>query len=224
VTDPNRTESDVDADATAWRPGWVGVTLAAIVLVFAGAVGGWLVARDDAPSFNDADVGFLDDMVQHHSGALTLGFEYLQARGDGPMGHYAREIVVEQSQEVAQMNSLLAEVDDHETIGDGVSMEWMGRPIRTQRMPGLATAAQLDELGAARELTADDLFSELMIRHHAAGVAMADEAVALGTNTTVARLARAMARVQRQEMAAMNAERATLGLPAVSTDPPMSHG
>jgi len=198
--------------------------LAALVLVFAGAVSGWLVARDGSPSFNDADVGFLDDMVQHHSGAITLGFEYLQARGDGPMGHYAREIVIEQSQEVAQMNSLLAEVDDHETIGDGVSMEWMGRPIRTQRMPGMATADQIAELGAARDLNADDLFSDLMIRHHAAGVAMADEAAALGTNTRVARLARAMARVQRQEMAAMNTARATLGLAAVSTDPPVSHG
>lgn len=222
MTDPNRAESDVGA--TAWRPGSVGLTLAALVLVFAGAVGGWLVARDDAPSFNDADVGFLDDMVQHHSGAITLGFEYLQARGDGPMGHYAREIVIEQSQEVAQMNALLSEVDDHETIGDGVSMEWMGHPIRTQRMPGLATTDQITQLGAARELAADDLFSELMIRHHAAGVAMADEAAALGTNATVARLARAMARVQRQEMAAMNAARATLGLAAVSTDPPTSHG
>ncbi|MFO7590159.1 MAG: DUF305 domain-containing protein [Acidimicrobiia bacterium] len=222
MTDPNRAEPDVGA--TAWRPGRVGLTLAALVLVFAGAVGGWLVARDDAPSFNDADVGFLDDMVQHHSGAITIGFEYLQARGDGPMGHYAREIVIEQSQEVAQMNALLSEVDDHETIGDGVSMEWMGHPIRTRRMPGLATTDQITRLGAARELAADDLFSELMIRHHAAGVAMADEAAALGTNATVARLARAMARVQRQEMAAMNAARATLGLAAVATDPPTSHG
>ena len=200
------------------------MTLAGFVLVFAGAVGGWLVARDGAPSFNDADVGFLDDMVQHHSGAITLGFEYLQARGDGPMGHYAREIVIEQSQEVAQMNSLLAEVDEHETIGDGVSMEWMGRPIRTQRMPGMARADQIAELGAARELSADDLFSELMIRHHAAGVAMADEAAALGKNARVALLARAMARVQRQEMAAMNAGRAALGLEPIPTDPPISHG
>jgi len=91
-------------------------------------------------------------------------------------------------------------------------------------MPGLATTDQITQLGAARELAADDLFSELMIRHHAAGVAMADEAAALGTNATVARLARAMARVQRQEMSAMNAARATLGLAAVSTDPPTSHG
>lgn len=212
-----------DNDAP-WRPGRAALALAALVFVFVGAVGGWLAGRDVAPSYNDVDVGFLDDMVQHHSGAITLGFEYLQARGDGPMGHFAREIVVDQSQEVAQMNAFLADVDDHETIGDGVSMEWMGQPIRTQRMPGLATADQITELGESRDLAADDLFSELMIRHHAAGVAMADHAASRGENDRVVVLARAMARVQRQEMASMNAARATLGLASVSTDAPTAHG
>lgn len=213
-----------DDDSAAWRPGRFALVLAALVFVFAGAVGGWLATRDGSPRFNDADVGFLDDMVQHHSGAITLGFEYLQARGDGPMGHYAREIIVEQSQEVSQMNALLADVEDHETIGDGVSMEWMGTPVRTARMPGLATAEQITRLGESRDLDADDLFSELMVRHHAAGVAMADEVVRRGENEVVVRLARAMARVQRQEIAAMNAARVGLGLAAASTDPPMGHG
>ncbi len=198
--------------------------IAALVLVFAGAVGGWLATSDGDPTFNDADVGFLDDMVQHHSGAITLGFEYLQARGDGPMGHYAREIIVEQSQEVAQMNALLAGVVDHPTIGDGVSMEWMGEPVRTQRMPGSATAEQITQLGESRDLTADDLFSELMVRHHVAGVAMAGEVARRGENEVVVRLARAMALVQRQEIAAMNAARVGLGLAAVSTDSSMDHG
>ena len=224
MTEPEANEAVRDADPSPWRPNWIALALAALVLVFAGSVGGWLVARDDSSSFNDADVGFLDDMVQHHSGAITLGFQYLQARGDGPMGHYAREIVIEQSQEVTQMNALLAEVSDHETIGDGVSMEWMGAPVRTPRMPGMATADQITELGSSHDLAADDLFSELMIRHHAAGVAMADHAAARGENSIVGRLARAMARVQRQEMAAMNAARETLGLVPVSTDPPSTHG
>lgn len=224
MTEPEANDAERDADTSPWRPDWVALATAALVLVFAGAVGGWLIAREDTSSFNDVDVGFLDDMVQHHSGAITLGFEYLQARGDGPMGHYAREIVIEQSQEVTQMNALLAEVDGHETIGDGVSMEWMGVPVRTLRMPGMATADQITELGASHDVTADDLFSELMIRHHAAGVAMADHAAARGQNSTVARLARAVARVQRQEMAAMNAARETLGLVPVSTEPPSTHG
>ena len=139
------------------------------------------------------------------------------------MGHYAREIMIKQSQEVAQMHSLLAEVDDHETIGDGVSMEWMGRPVRTPRMPGLATADQISELTTARGLAADDLFSELMIRHHAAGVAMAHEAAGLGDSERVIRLARAMARVQRQEMASMNAARTALGLGLVTTGSAAGH-
>ncbi len=49
------------------------------------------------------------------------------------------------------------------------------------------------------------------------------QAAGLGDSERVIRLARAMARVQQQEMASMNAARATLGLATVTTDPPATH-
>jgi len=211
--------AEADALPGPWRPGPFAIVVAALALLFVGGVAGWLVADDDGGSFGDVDVGFLDDMSVHHSGAITLGFDYLQSRGDGPMGHFAREIIIDQSQEIAQMNGLLIEAGDHATVGDGTAMEWMGESVPVGSMPGMATEAQLDELRGARDLAADDLFSTLMIRHHAAGIEMARHAAEHANDERVGRLAGAMASVQRQEIAQINGARGRIGLEPVSVEP-----
>ncbi len=65
---------------------------------------------------------------------------------------------------------------------------------------------------------AREIFMHLMIRHHAAGAAMAEYAAAHGENDGVKQLAAAMARVQRTEVAEMNSRRKALGLAPVSAD------
>lgn len=85
-------------------------------------------------------------------------------------------------------------------------------------MPGLATAAQFADLEAAVGADADDVFTELMIRHHAAGVVMAEFADAGGDNARVRRFARGIARVQRTEIAELNARREQLGLARIDAD------
>jgi uncharacterized protein (DUF305 family) len=57
-----------------------------------------------------------------------------------------------------------------------------------------------------------------MIRHHAAGAAMAEYAGEHGENERVRRLARAMAQIQRREISEMNSRRAVLGLPEVTPE------
>ena len=56
-----------------------------------------------------------------------------------------------------------------------------------------------------------------MIRHHAAGAAMAEYAARNGSNKKARELASSMAKVQRLEIEEMNQRRAELGLPAVDT-------
>ena len=96
-------------------------------------------------------------------------------------------------------------------------MDWMGNPVTSARMPGLATEAEFAELRAAQGLAADEVFTRLMIRHHAAGAAMAEYAAQNGSNKKVRALASTMAKVQRTEIEEMNQRRADLGLPAVDT-------
>ena len=123
---------------------WVRTVVLIAVVGFACGVAGWLIGRPSDPSFGAVDVGFLADMTEHHSGALTLGFAYLPRGEDPTLTSMAREIITDQSQEIGTMNGLLSKVDDPRTVGDGTSMDWMGHPVPSASMPGLATKADYD--------------------------------------------------------------------------------
>ncbi len=193
---------------------WQKVVLVVAMCFLAGVVG-WWVNEPAEEHFDAVDTGFLSDMVLHHGGAIGLSFAYLGVEHDPLVGHFARDIVVAQSQEVGLMNSLLAaagDVAESDPDGDETVMAWMGEPTPASQMPGMASAAELDELRGATGLAADDQFTRLMIGHHAAGVGMADYARQHGENARVRRLATSIAKVQRVEISELNARRAALGL------------
>lgn len=122
------------------------------------------------------------------------------------------------------MNALLGEAGNPATVGDGVAMDWMGAPVASSRMPGLATRADYEELEAAVGSEADEVFTRLMIRHHAAGVAMANSAAAQGESDKVGRLSRGVARIQRAEIREMNLLRKRLGFEPIVVDIESPHG
>jgi uncharacterized protein (DUF305 family) len=195
-----------------------------LVLVFLAGIVGWWIAQPTDESFSDVDSGFLADMTDHHQGAINLGFAYLHNEHDLAIGNMARQVITDQSQEVGLMNTLLGDAGDPATIGDGIAMDWMGDAVPSSEMPGLATQAQFDELRAATGIEADDLYTRLMIEHHAAGVAMAEYAAAEGDNERVRRFARGIAEVQREEITDMNLRREKLGLEPVKPDFEVVHG
>jgi uncharacterized protein (DUF305 family) len=94
-------------------------------------------------------------------------------------------------------------------------MAWMDHPVRPADMPGMPTKAELAQLDASEGLAADDLFTHLMIRHHAGGISMMDYAAAHGENHAVRELATNMAKVQRTEINEINTRRVALGLAPV---------
>lgn len=196
-------------------------TIALVVLAAVVAVGLTLFfTADEDPSFNDVDIGFLADMTTHHQGALTLGFDYLPNQNDDVIAHTAREVILAQSQEIATMNSLIGEAgEDAERIeNDSVAMEWMGHPVDPGDMPGMASADELAALSAATGLAADDLFSRLMIAHHAAGAEMSEYAAENGENETVRSFAGKIAEIQRIEIDELNTRREALGLEPVQPE------
>ena len=200
------------------RRGWGRPPIAFFVaLILLAGLLGFLVGQRDGESYNDVDVGFLADMTVHHEGAISLGFDYLRNEHDPLVGHFAREIVFLQAQQIATMNSLLEDAGDPERASDDIAMDWMGNPVASARMPGLATEAEFAELRAAQGLAADEVFTRLMLRHHAAGAAMAAYAAEHGSNHTVRELASSMATVQRLEITELQQRRTALGLPAVDT-------
>lgn len=195
------------------------VVLVVVCVVVGAAVAGFagfrLGDRAGTESFNEADAGFLEDMIVHHNGAVALGFEYLSRASDPTVAHFAREIVTTQSAEMAVMNLLVDDAGHPEVATNGVAMEWMGEPMRPEEMPGMASDADYAQLRAATGIAADEVFTRLMIRHHEAGIAMANRAATDGENPRVRRLARTMAKVQRTEVAEMSRRRDALGLAAV---------
>jgi hypothetical protein len=87
--------------------------VALVVLAVVVSVGLTLFfTADEDPSFNDVDIGFLSDMTTHHQGAITLGFDYLPNQNDEIVAHTAREVVLNQSQEIATMNNLIGEAGE----------------------------------------------------------------------------------------------------------------
>jgi uncharacterized protein (DUF305 family) len=201
----------------AWRLPWVRTVVLIAVVAFIAGVLGWFIGKPADASFNSVDVGFLADMTEHHSGAITLAFAYLPKNGDAVLSSMARDIITDQSQEIGTMNGLVAKVDDASTVGDGISMDWMGHTVASADMPGLATNADYARLASESGAAADDDFSRLMINHHEAGAEMADDAARFGSNDKVRALARSMAKVQRFEISEMNLRREKLGFAVVPT-------
>jgi uncharacterized protein (DUF305 family) len=67
---------------------------------------------------------------------------------------------------------------------------------------------------------ADDLFAQLMIRHHQGGIHMAEFAATDAETSNIRNFARGMAAGQRSEIGEINAVRRELGLePVLQGDP-----
>ncbi|HET9547658.1 MAG TPA: DUF305 domain-containing protein [Desertimonas sp.] len=177
-----------------------------VILVVTGALIagmiGWLIAdsTNDVGS-SEVDVGFLQDMSEHHRQAVDMSFSFLNRPDTDPrLQTVARSIIFEQSVEVGLMLQLLAEMDAPAVADDGQAMAWMGHAMDSSEMPGMATEAQLDELASAEGAAADELFVELMSAHHQGGIDMATEAAGRADNGDVRRFADSWARNQQAEI------------------------
>jgi uncharacterized protein (DUF305 family) len=84
-------------------------------------------------------------------------------------------------------------------------MTWMHEPTPIDRMPGLASQADIDTLLASSGAAADKLFVDLMVAHHQGGIHMAQYAVDHANVIEVRRLAFAMITAQTDEINEMRA-------------------
>jgi uncharacterized protein (DUF305 family) len=191
----------------------IGIAVAVIVGVFAGAAI-WALQGDDAPPppMNAVDVGFLQDMIDHHEQALLISNLYLDGQPDGPAAPYANEVIMFQERDLQWMRDWLDEEGYAPGAPDRTAMEWMDEPVPVAEMPGMQTQERLDELAAATGADADRLFFEIMTEHHLGGVHMAEHAAANGARPEVVEFAAAVARNQRIEVVEYEGAMRRLGL------------
>jgi uncharacterized protein (DUF305 family) len=197
-------------DEIETRPWWqsklnLGVVGLAIALL-CGALG-WVVGNNRAiPDPNSTDIGFLQDMRAHHEQAVYLGLYYLSVQGtDRDLRDIAREVVFSQGIEIGRMIQLLRQFGATETNESDVAMTWMNEPTPTDRMPGLASQADIDKLLASTGKDADQLFVSLMTAHHQGGIHMAQYALDHANVIEVRRFAFSMISGQTGEINEMRA-------------------
>jgi uncharacterized protein (DUF305 family) len=185
-----------------WSPLRIAVLVAAVA--FLGGAAGWALAQPRPPGTGSADVGFLHDMIEHHSQAVEMSSLVMrpEAGADPSVVLQAQSIAFGQEAEIGLMLGRLRAWDRPDE-GDGTAMAWMGDPVPVEEMPGLATAAEVDGLRDGTGAAVDEQFLRLMIEHHAGGVAMAEAAMEEVGDDGVARLAEAMATAQRSEITEM---------------------
>jgi uncharacterized protein (DUF305 family) len=214
-TAPPATDADTEAageieDDTQIWPWWqsklnLGVVALAIAVLF-GALG-WVIGNNRAiPDPNATDIGFLQDMRTHHEQAVYLGLYYLELKDTNPdLRDIAREIVFGQGIEIGRMIQLLRLFGATESNETDVAMTWMNQPTPNDRMPGLASDADIDKLLASSGTAADQLFVALMTAHHQGGIHMAQYALTHANVIEVRRFADSMIVGQTGEISEMQA-------------------
>jgi uncharacterized protein (DUF305 family) len=201
-----------DGPARRPRPGvpFLPAIFLAAALLFAGyAAGTWWANRTALPS--QVDIGFYDDMSSHHQQAVDMARIYERYGDNDSLRSRAQEIETSQIGDIRVMQYALAKWN--ETGTPNVAMQWMGESVPQDAMPGMATPAEMQELAAARGLQLDDLFTALMINHHAGGLHMAQHAAETARLSETRSVANAMAKTQQMEIDELNHARQDLGLP-----------
>lgn len=190
------------------------IALAAAVVV-AGVAGVAVWAFSDDPVeqlMNEVDVGFLQDMIDHHEQALLISNIYLEERPDSGVAPYAREVIPFQEREIKWMKGWLAEEGYEVGEPDRMSMTWMGMSMPVAMMPGMQSPERLAELDAATGEDADRLFFQIMADHHLGGIRMGDFASENGQRERIVEFAASVSRNQSIEIVEYQAAWERLGL------------
>ena len=107
-------------------------------------------------------------MSTHHNQVISMGFTYLAHGTDPLLRQIAGEIITYQASEIGVMGAHLTQWGQVGTEAD-TAMGWMGMATPRDQMLGLATKAELRTLAAARGAQLNDVFTKLVITHHAGG-------------------------------------------------------
>ena len=129
------------------------------------------LAELEPPAHTDADVAFMQGMIQHHAQALLMTSLVPTRTGSRDLPLLARRMEISQEDEIRQMRSWLEERGKEAPALHRAHGHAHGALVGA-RMPGMATDAELKRLRAARSEAFDRLFLELMIRHHEGALTM----------------------------------------------------
>ena len=169
--------------------------------------------------FNDADVAFATDMIQHHAQALVMVDLAAGRELDPQVQQLTEDIRAAQGPEIEQMTDWLTAWDEEvpETVrdhanagghdmGDMDDMDDMDHGddgSGEDEMPGMMSSEDLDDLENASDAEFQDMWLEMMIEHHRGAIAMAEDEAQDGRFDDAVALAESIASSQQREVDTM---------------------
>ncbi len=184
-------------------------TAAALTLTLAGCS-----ATDSSEStgsgdgFNDADVDFATDMVQHHAQALSMVDLTMGRDLDPETAELTEQIRAAQAPEIEKMVDWLESWDQPvpETTRDHANAhaeDHGGDSTMDEDMPGMMSAEEMTALEQAPDAEFEELWLRMMIEHHQGAVEMAQVEVEEGESAPAVKLAEDIISAQEDEIARM---------------------
>lgn len=165
------------------------------------------------PAASSVDVGFAQDMIVHHTQAVTMANQALTTSTDPVVRSLAFDIASTQQTQIGQMQGWLS-LWGQPLLRTGGYMGWMsdaaghamgGTPMAAAAdgtvavMPGMASTADLTALQKATGTAFDVVFLQLMLRHHQGGAEMLDYAAGRALDPVVRNFASQVASSQSAE-------------------------
>ncbi len=120
--------------------------------------------------FSPADVKFMQDMIVHHQQAVDLAALVEGRSNNSDIVAIAGRIDASQADEIAFMREWLAERGQPAAMQNHAGMDHAAHHL----MMGMATPAQMAELGTLESTAFDRLFLQLMVRHHGGAIDMVE--------------------------------------------------
>ena len=168
---------------------------------------------DESAAFNNADVTFVQGMIPHHRGALTMA-QMADGRAEAPrVVDLASRIEAAQEPEIETMTGWLEEWGEPVPEESGSSMDGMDHGSMDaggMDMEGMS-AEDMAALEGASGPEFDRMWLEMMIVHHRGAVEMAQTEIAEGSNPNAVALAEEIASSQAAEIEEMETLLAELG-------------
>lgn len=148
----------------------------------------------------DADMRFAVRMRELHQRTVELGDLLMEKEGvNADVLALATKIKAVHEPEIAQLQGMLRAWGELSESGNSPST------TASAGEPTAAGTGALEELRAAEGEAAGQLYLELMIAHHEASMAVAEEEIAAGANAEAIALAETISTTQQQEIERMRA-------------------
>ncbi len=154
--------------------------------------------------FNQADVDFATQMIQHHAQALSM-VDLTEHRDLSlELSALAEQIRMAQGPEIETMVDWLTEWDQPipETMRDHANAHGGEAEMNTE-MPGMMSADDMAELEAAQGAEFERMWLQMMIEHHQGAITMVQDEIDNGENPDAVNLARAIKDGQTAEIEAI---------------------